>query len=155
MLSQISDRMRSRSAALLLTIDNRLDLILKYWLLVAGFASAARSHTASHGSHGELLDFRLLHAGGRRAIRVDVARAAVVLGRAFAVAADDEAGSCRPMANVNRAEAERHPLYGTNGIMVSLLVGMMLNVPIREPNISRDAADPSCVPAGCRCCTSP
>ena len=29
------------------------------------------------------------------------------------------------------AEALRHPLYGTSGIMVSLLVGMMLNVPIR------------------------
>jgi hypothetical protein len=32
---------------------------------------------------------------------------------------------------VGRAEAERHPLYGTSGIMVSLLVGMMLNVPVR------------------------
>jgi hypothetical protein len=32
---------------------------------------------------------------------------------------------------VSRAEAERHELYGTTGIMVSLLVGMMLNVPMR------------------------
>jgi hypothetical protein len=32
---------------------------------------------------------------------------------------------------VGRGEAERHPLYGTSGIMVSLLVGMMLNVPVR------------------------
>ena len=32
---------------------------------------------------------------------------------------------------VSRAEAERHPLYGSSGIMVSLLVGMMLNVPVR------------------------
>jgi hypothetical protein len=32
---------------------------------------------------------------------------------------------------VSRPEAERHALYGTSGIMVSLLVGMMLNVPIR------------------------
>ena len=32
---------------------------------------------------------------------------------------------------VRRVEAENHPLYGTTGIMVSLLVGMMLNVPLR------------------------
>jgi hypothetical protein len=32
---------------------------------------------------------------------------------------------------VSRAEAERHPLYGSSGIMVSLLVGMLLNVPVR------------------------
>ena len=33
--------------------------------------------------------------------------------------------------SVSSAEAKRHPLYGTSGIMVSLLVGMMLNVPVR------------------------
>jgi hypothetical protein len=32
---------------------------------------------------------------------------------------------------LTRAQAEAHPLYGTTGIMVSLLVGMMLNVPVR------------------------
>ena len=33
--------------------------------------------------------------------------------------------------SVDRAEAQRHPLYGSSGIMVSLLVGMLLNVPVR------------------------
>jgi hypothetical protein len=33
--------------------------------------------------------------------------------------------------SVSRAVAQRHPLYGTSGIMVSLLVGLLLNVPIR------------------------
>jgi hypothetical protein len=33
--------------------------------------------------------------------------------------------------NLHKSEAERHALYGTSGIMVSLLVGMMLNVPVR------------------------
>jgi hypothetical protein len=33
--------------------------------------------------------------------------------------------------SLSRLEAERHPLYGASGIMVSLLVGMMLNVPVR------------------------
>ena len=33
--------------------------------------------------------------------------------------------------NLSLREAKRHPLYGSSGIMVSLLVGMMLNVPVR------------------------
>jgi hypothetical protein len=33
--------------------------------------------------------------------------------------------------NVTREEARRHPLYGSSGIMVSLLVGILLNVPVR------------------------
>lgn len=34
--------------------------------------------------------------------------------------------------NVELAEARLHPLYGSNGIMVSLLVGILLNVPARS-----------------------
>ena len=33
--------------------------------------------------------------------------------------------------NIDRAEAQRHQLFGSSGIMVSLLVGMLLNVPVR------------------------
>jgi hypothetical protein len=32
---------------------------------------------------------------------------------------------------VSAEEASRHPLHGTSGIMVSLLIGMLLNLPIR------------------------
>jgi hypothetical protein len=32
---------------------------------------------------------------------------------------------------VDRAEAREHPLYGAGGIMVSLLVGMLINIPFR------------------------
>src|SRR5690606_7421729 len=34
--------------------------------------------------------------------------------------------------DVGRDEACRHSLYGSSGIMVSLLVGMLLNVPVRS-----------------------
>jgi hypothetical protein len=34
--------------------------------------------------------------------------------------------------NVGASEARCHPLYGSSGIMVSLLVGMLLNVPVRS-----------------------
>ncbi len=32
---------------------------------------------------------------------------------------------------LSEGEAKAHPLYGTSGIMVSLLIGMLLNVPLR------------------------
>jgi len=32
---------------------------------------------------------------------------------------------------LSAGEAKHHPLYGTTGIMVSLLIGMLLNVPVR------------------------
>ena len=58
-------------------------------------------------------------------------------------AARDQAGARGQMAAHHRADAEGHSLYGTGGIMVSLLFGMMLNVPIRAAEVSRcDAADP-------------
>ena len=42
MIGHINERMNAKSAALLLTIDRRLDVILKYWLLVASFAAELR-----------------------------------------------------------------------------------------------------------------
>jgi hypothetical protein len=33
--------------------------------------------------------------------------------------------------SVSLAEARRHPLFGANGLMVSLLVGMLVNIPFR------------------------
>ncbi|MFL5330760.1 MAG: hypothetical protein ACJ8C4_17815, partial [Gemmataceae bacterium] len=50
MFDQISHKMTARSAALLLTIDNRLDRILQGWLLVAGLGSAARIALSSHSA---------------------------------------------------------------------------------------------------------
>src|SRR5678815_6098290 len=42
MFDQLSRDLKARSAALLLTIDTRLDRILQAWLLIAGLLSAAR-----------------------------------------------------------------------------------------------------------------
>ena len=132
MFSRYSDRMKARSAALLLTLDARLHGILQAWLLIAGLAAALRiglttpvgpvAGLSTVGSYlllvfapvaSTLLALRWFRDGhslpqpGTRLARV---------------------GRWRP---VPRAEAERHSLYGASGIMVSLLVGMMLNVPVR------------------------
>jgi hypothetical protein len=132
MFERLSRRMTAKSAALLLTIDTRLDRILQAWLLLAGFAAAARIALSPHPTGGAgvstfasymlfvvapfastLLALRWFKEGHLQP------QPAIRLARF---------GRWRPLS---RSEAERHPLYGTSGIMVSLLVGMMLNVAIR------------------------
>ena len=42
MLERFSQKMNARSAALLVSLDNRLDRILVYWLLASGLIATAR-----------------------------------------------------------------------------------------------------------------
>jgi hypothetical protein len=131
MFDHVSKQMTARSATLLTTIDSRLDQILKYWLLLAGLLSAARiSFSPPAGGTGlsTFLSYMLLvvspFASTLLALRwiPDGSQSAQPITRLARL------GKWR---SVGRGEAERHPLYGTTGIMVSLLVGMMLNVPVR------------------------
>lgn len=131
MIANISKTMGARSAALLLSIDNRLDIILKYWLLLAGLASTARIVVASPSAMARfptIASYMLL-------ICAPVAATLLAL-RWFAD------GHLQPQpttrlarfgrwSHVSRSEAELHPLYGAGGFMVSLAVGIMLNVPVR------------------------
>ena len=129
MLTAYRNRLEARSAAILRTLDTRLDRIVIGWLIVAAAASALRIIPRSMiapVSIGEVLPYLLL---------VLAPFASFVLAlRWFASDRQPQPQSrlsARALAQVSRGEAERHPLYGTSGIMVSLLVGMMLNVPVR------------------------
>lgn len=132
MFERLNQRMNARSAALLLTLDNRLDRILQVWLLLAGLTAAARiamtpvaapiAGLSTFASYmllvvapfaSTLLALRWFRDG--HLLPQPVTRLAVI-GR---------------WRRISLAEAERHPLYGSSGIMASLLVGMMLNVPVR------------------------
>lgn len=132
MLKQYGHTLQARSAALLVSLDTRLDRILQLWLLFAGFLAAARILVSPppHGGAGTstfvsymlvvvapfastLLALRWFKDGHLQP------QPATRLARA---------GTWR---SVPSAEASRHPLYGTSGIMVSLMVGIMLNVPVR------------------------
>ena len=132
MFDQLSQKMTARSATLLLAIDSRLDRILQGWLLVAGLASAARivfsPNSAGAPAFSTFASYMLLVVAPFASTLLALywfrdgdrqPQPAIRLARA---------GSWQP---VSRTEAERHKLYGTSGIMVSLLVGMMLNVPVR------------------------
>lgn len=132
MYDTFSNKMKSRSAALLLVLDNRLDRILQGWLLVAGLIAAARiaftPQTAPIASISTVTSYMLivvapfastllaLHWFRDGHLQPQPSTRLALVGR---------------WRSVSRAEAERHHLYGSSGIMASLLLGMMLNIPVR------------------------
>jgi hypothetical protein len=132
MIDRLNDRLKERSAALLLSIDSRLDRIIQWWLVLAALASVSRMTMTPHAfpvaSWPTFASYLMLV--------VAPAVSTVLALRWFSN------GHLQPQpktrlalmgrwSRVSRSEAERHPLYGAGGIMVSLLVGVMLNVPVR------------------------
>jgi hypothetical protein len=132
MIDQLKQRMEARSTALLFALDNRLDRILQWWLLIAGAASALRIVASAHqlppNPSSALASYLLL---------VIAPFASTLLALRWFRDAGSHAQPTTRLARfgawraLRRGEAQRHPLYGANGVMVSLLVGMMLNVPVR------------------------
>jgi hypothetical protein len=132
MFEAFSQKMKSRSAALLLVLDNRLDRILQGWLLIAGLIAAARieftPQTAPIAGASTVASYLLiviapfastllaLHWFRDGHLQPQPTTRLAVIGR---------------WKTVSRGEAEQHHLYGSTGIMASLLLGMMLNVPVR------------------------
>lgn len=132
-LESISRKLHARSAVLLLSLENRLERILIGWLLFAGLCCAVRI-AVSPLPHGTLAAV----AGIAPYLLVVTAPfiSAMLALRWFARGEDQPQPSIRlsrvgSWRNVGKAEARRHSLYGTTGIMVSLLIGMLLNVPVR------------------------
>ena len=131
MFHGLKQSMHVKSAALLLSIETRLDRLMMGWLLVAGLASALRIATSPiNGSidAGGLLPYLLL---------IFAPFASMVLALRWFADGDrlpqpqfrlSRIGSWR---SVSAAEARRHPQYGAAGLMVSLLLGMLINVPVR------------------------
>lgn len=132
MIARFNQTMSSRSAALLVSIDNKLDRILQGWLLLAGLVALSRMvvtpRTVPVASWATFLSYMLL---------IVAPVASTLLALRWFAKADLEPQPTTRLARVgkwvpvSRAEAEAHPLYGAGGIMVSLMVGMMLNVPVR------------------------
>ncbi|MBK5264776.1 MAG: DUF2569 domain-containing protein [Alphaproteobacteria bacterium] len=131
MFVEYKRRMQAKSAALLLSIETRLDRLMMAWLLVAGLASALRIATSQ-------LQAPLNAAGLFPYLLLIVAPfASMVLALRWFADGDRlprpklrlaRAGQWRP---VSASAARAHPLYGAGGLMVSLLVGMLINVPVR------------------------
>jgi hypothetical protein len=132
MFDRLSQRMNARSATLLVALDNRLDRILKYWLLCAGLICAARIALTPGPMPGVALS---TFASYMLVVVAPFASTLLALHwfrDGHQQAQPDIRLACvGKWQNVTKFEARRHSLYGPGGIMVSLLVGMMLNVPVR------------------------
>ena len=129
--NSLQHKMHAKSASLLFSIESSLPRMMTGWFVIAMLASALRvalSPLHAAPAMATLLPYLLLVVGPL-----------VSMGLALHWFRD---GHLQPQPitrlarigrwrNVSREEAERHPLYGSSGIMVSLLVGMLLNVPVR------------------------
>ena len=112
-------------------LENRLDRIIIAWLFLAGLACAARvAFTPVMEPLGLGLScpicclFSLpLYPSALRCAGSPTATSGS--------AAEFACARLGKWRTVDRSEARRHSLYGAGGIMVSLLVGMLINVPFR------------------------
>ena len=122
---------QARSVALLVSLEGRLDRIMQGWLMFAGLACAVRIATSpANGSVGlpSLLPYLTL---------LIAPFASMVLALRWFAQGDSMPQPDTRLAVVGRwrpveaDEARRHPLYGPTGIMFSLLIGTLLNIPVR------------------------
>src|SRR5688500_8862933 len=124
--------MRRKSAALLLSFETRLERIMQAWLLLSGLACAVRIATAPIATGGAGLGTVAPYV-----LLILAPFASTVLALRWFADGDRQPQPTTRLAvigrwrNLSAEEAARHPLFGTSGIMVSLLVGMMANVPVR------------------------
>ena len=131
MFIRYQDRFRNRAAELLFAIENRLDRIMQGWLLLAGLACAAR--IAWNPLRGPVDPLTI----GPYLLLILAPFASMVVAMRWFVDADRMPQPSFRLARIGRwlptdlESARKHSLYGAGGIMVSLLIGMLLNVPIR------------------------
>lgn len=130
--SAVSERFRAKSEALLLSLERRLDDIVIAWLMIAGLAVTVRLAAGPVPTapleFGSVTPYLLL---------VLAPAASIVLALRWIPDGSSTPQPATRLAvmgkwrSVCAAEARRHRLYGTSGLMVSLLIGMLLNVPVR------------------------
>lgn len=131
MFARYQTRLRARADSLLLSLEGRLDRIMQGWLLLAGLACATRIAISPARAPLEVGTFSPYF------LLILAPFASMVLALRWFRDADRQPQPVTRLAVVGKwrevgpEEARRHPLYGANGIMVSLLIGMLLNVPVR------------------------
>ena len=132
MFNSFRNRASAKSAALLLTLDARLNSILLGWLVLAGLAASARMVASAPA-----VPVAGIPTVGSYLLLVLAPVASTLIALRWFADGHLQAHPTTRLAVLGRwrvvsgSEAERHPLYGASGFMVSLLVGIMLNVPIR------------------------
>jgi hypothetical protein len=131
MIDALKQRLHAKSAAILVSMESRLDRILLLWLGLAATASAVRIATSPIDALPDFASF------APYLLLIFAPAVSLILALRWFQHGDRLPQPATRLARVGKwrqlshAEARRHPLYGTSGIMVSLLVGMLLNIPVR------------------------
>ena len=131
MLETMTRTMHARSAALLVFIEASLDRIMVFWLFLAGVAAGLRIALSPIPAGVEPATF------APYVLLIFAPIASMALALRWFADGDRVAQPTVRLArlgqwqSVGRSRAMRHSLYGAGGIMVSLLVAMLLNVPVR------------------------
>jgi hypothetical protein len=126
----ISARMHARSAVLLTSLESRLPRLVAGWLLLVGLASGVRLAVSPMPQVDAvaLTPYLLL-------ILAPAASLMLALrwfrhGHALPQP-EHRLARIGQWRELSASTAMRHPLYGTSGVMVSLLIGILLNLPLR------------------------
>ena len=132
MIAAVSQKLHHRSAALLSTLELRLPRIMMTWFALAMTSCAVRIAASPLHVAPDLSTFMpYMMLVGAPLLSMGLALHWLRRGDELPqpVYRLSVAGRWR---DVGATEARRHALYGSSGIMVSLLVGMLLNVPVRS-----------------------
>ena len=127
----VESKLRAKSAALLLSIEGGLPRIMTIWFAMAMTGCALRIATSPIHAVPDYSTF------APYVLLVGAPLLSMGLALMWFAKGDTLPQPSTRLARVGRwlpvsaSEARRHPLYGSSGIMVSLLVGMLVNVPVR------------------------
>jgi hypothetical protein len=130
----ISTRFRARSEALVLQLESGLPRMMFLWTIAVSFACGLRVAFAATPVAG---DVRSLLSLAPYALVVGAPVASLMLALRWFPAGRVHAQPVTRLARFGRwrpigaDEARALPLYGATGLMASLLVGMLLNIPVR------------------------
>ena len=132
MLLAVGQRLHARSATLLVSLEQRLPTIMRCWLAMALGASVLRIATSPLQGAAPSLETILPYV-----LLIAAPFASMVLALRWFADGERQPQPTVRLAVVGRwrsvslGQAQRHPFYGTTGFMVSLMIGMLLNIPVR------------------------
>jgi hypothetical protein len=128
----VEQKLRSKSASLLLSIEDGLPRIMTIWFALAITGCALRIAASPIRGAPDLSTFMpYILLVGTPLVSMALALYWFRQGDRLPQPAYRFAVGGR-WRHIGADEARRHALYGSSGIMVSLLVGMLLNVPVRS-----------------------
>lgn len=131
MLARYKSRLRAKATGISIGLESRLDRIMQAWLLLAGLASVARISISPLQGPADVATF------APYILLILAPFASMVFAMRWFAQGDGLSQPSTRLARVGRwrdvnlDQAKAHHLFGAGGIMVSLMLGILFNVPVR------------------------